>query len=154
VEKYGDLITNGLDLISFLLVTPELTRFARPLATWANMVLLSIIALVATEIVLVFMLFCGLVVLGLLGGSWSGMKAFLQDYVSNLSNLNIISGLVWGFLVFLGLLFRNGNPWLRVFISIFNESVSHHLFALGFALFLISRLIAFYGSALKAGMLG
>jgi len=26
VEKYGELITNGLDLLSFLLVTPEIVR--------------------------------------------------------------------------------------------------------------------------------
>jgi hypothetical protein len=32
VEKYGDLITNGLDLISFLLVTPELIRLAKRLS--------------------------------------------------------------------------------------------------------------------------
>jgi hypothetical protein len=30
VEKYGDLITNGLDLVSFLLVTPEIMRVIAP----------------------------------------------------------------------------------------------------------------------------
>jgi hypothetical protein len=32
VEKYGDLITNGLDLISFLLVTPEIVKVIAPAA--------------------------------------------------------------------------------------------------------------------------
>jgi hypothetical protein len=30
IEQYHDVITNGLDLLSFILVTPELLRFAQP----------------------------------------------------------------------------------------------------------------------------
>jgi len=30
VEKYVDLITNGLDLLSFLLVTPEIAKMVAP----------------------------------------------------------------------------------------------------------------------------
>ena len=33
MEKYGDLITNGLDLLSFLLVTPEIARVITPPAS-------------------------------------------------------------------------------------------------------------------------
>jgi hypothetical protein len=32
VERYGDLITTGLDLVSFLLLTPEILRVIAPTA--------------------------------------------------------------------------------------------------------------------------
>jgi hypothetical protein len=38
-------------------------------------------------------------------------------------------------------------------VGLMHEHVSKHLFALGVVLFLICRLIAFYGSAVKAGFL-
>jgi hypothetical protein len=51
VEKYGDLITNGLDLVSFLLVTPEVIRFVEPLVEWGSKVLLTIMAIAALLVV-------------------------------------------------------------------------------------------------------
>ncbi len=46
IEQYQDLVTNGLDLLSFLLVTPELLRFSQPfvgaLTNWAGGFIFSI----------------------------------------------------------------------------------------------------------------
>ena len=49
IEKYGDLITNGLDLISFLMVTPEIVRVIAPAA--GKVIGFAISGLVATVIV-------------------------------------------------------------------------------------------------------
>jgi hypothetical protein len=36
LERYKELIINGLDLLSFLLVTPQLTRVVVPIFRWAT----------------------------------------------------------------------------------------------------------------------
>ena len=49
MDKYIDLITNGLDLLSFLLVTPEIVRRTAPASVWVigMLTVMSLIILVA-----------------------------------------------------------------------------------------------------------
>jgi hypothetical protein len=136
VEKYGDLITNGLDLISFLLVTPELVRFAQPVAQWTSRMVFSILAIVAMTVVLLPV-----------GYVYVSIK-----HIRISPTLLIYAMLAAGVVTFL-LGDYPGNIWVSGRIQRFTATVSRHLFALGVTLFFISRLVAFYGSALKAGFL-
>ena len=47
MEKYGDPITNGLDLLSFLLVTPEILRVITPAAAFLIKIVAFMLALFA-----------------------------------------------------------------------------------------------------------
>ena len=45
VERYGEFTTNGLDLISFLLVTPEIVRVIAPTADFLGKTVAVMLAL-------------------------------------------------------------------------------------------------------------
>src|SRR5690349_13036025 len=42
MEKYGEFITNGLDLLSFLLVTPEILTVIGPTISWAFALIITL----------------------------------------------------------------------------------------------------------------
>jgi hypothetical protein len=67
MEKYGDLITNGLDLISFLLATPEIVRVIAPTVNFLSKVVALMLALFVAAAV-----FAGLfLVWGIPGTDWT-----------------------------------------------------------------------------------
>jgi hypothetical protein len=129
MEKYGDLITNGLDLTSFLLVTPELVRVVAPTATRLTNLAIAVIAsfLVAALLLIPVSL---IAIWFQFEGPWWIIVLIL-------------------YLISQGFLSRMSND----LTDRFSRWVSEHFLALGVALFFVSRLIAFYGSALKVGLL-
>ena len=131
MEKYGDLITNGLDLLSFLLVTPEIARVITPAAS-------ELIGAVAT-VILGTVVLSPVVLLLSFGAVWLFPS----------SKWVLIGLIVIIVLVSVGSAYLKG---LAVVDWVANRAPKH-LFALGIVLFFVSRLIAFYGSALKVGLL-
>jgi hypothetical protein len=131
VEKYGDLITNGLDLLSFLLVTPEIARVITPAAS-------ELIGAITTVIVGTVVL-SPVVLLLSFGAVW-----LFPSSKWALSGLIVIVVLV-----------SVGSAYLKgqAVVDWVASRAPKHLFAIGIGLFLLSRLIAFYGSAVKAGLL-
>jgi hypothetical protein len=147
VGEYGDLITNGLDLLSFLLVTPEIVRAIAPAAT----LLIRAVFYVAVSIML-----------------------FVAPFVQGAKTINQLISYPpddWHF-YYLSVCVAFGAlgfslmalAWIRTRIAgrkdIFFERAdrlafyaSKHFLALGIVLFFISRLIAFYGSAAKVHLL-
>src|SRR5262249_30109615 len=92
VEKYGDLITNGPDLVSFLLVTPEILKVVAPATRLIRFVITGVIAtLLAMPTIFIF---------SLVGGPWfvrSGLarifhgpqdRMLLCDFVSPIKHLH------------------------------------------------------------------
>jgi hypothetical protein len=133
LEKYGDLMTNGLDLISFVLVTPEIVRVIAPAARWLIgvtflSVLLSIacIAGLLPELLRVFFFGQG-------EAPWS-----LEDVLVLITLVTFPTAVCVCFI----LLINHGVFQLA-------DRISKHFLALGILLFLISRLIALYVSVLK-----
>jgi hypothetical protein len=131
VEKYGDLITNGLDLLSFLLVTPEIARVITPPAS-------ELIGAIAT-VILGTVVLSPIVFLLSFGAVW----LFPSSKWALIGFIAIVVLLGMGFVCLKGLTVVN---WVA-------SRAPKHLFAIGIGLFLLSRLIALYGSAIKAGML-
>jgi hypothetical protein len=131
VEKYGDLIINGLDLLSFLLVTPEIARVITPPTS-------ELIGAVAT-VILGTVILSPVVLLLSFGTVW-----FFPSSKWALSGLIVITVLV-----------GVGSAYLKglAVVDWVASRAPKHLFALGIVLFFVSRLIAFYGSALKVGLL-
>jgi hypothetical protein len=130
VEKYSDLITNGLDLLSFLLVTPEILRAIAP--TLGEFLGTAIGGILVTMILLP-LAFMG----GLLRGDhwWPVVAAMLICAMSSWSLNRVFS-------------FRERSN----IIHEFTHRASKHFLAVGVVLFLISRLIAFYSSVVKADL--
>lgn len=131
MERHGDLITNGLDLISFLLVTPEIVRvIAPPIDFFGKAVAL---------------------VLGL----FVAMACLAALFLALSSQWNIFTWLRlpdWVILVVLVAVLIPLEVTLPLIRWIYRRG-SKHLFAVGIVLFIASRLIACYGSALRAGLL-
>jgi hypothetical protein len=129
VEKYGDLITNGLDVISFLLVTPEILKVVAPIGTdviGMAMALLASLGLYVLILVIPSLLLTG------------GFPLWVVWATVPLAAAMIFAFIKLGF-----------YDWvIRV-----SDHASKHLFALGVVVFFISRLIASYGAAVKAGLL-
>jgi hypothetical protein len=127
MEKYVDLITNGLDLISFLLVTRELVRLTAPAMRYSIRIITFF--LVGLAGLIVPFLLVGLV-----------FYLFGRDPPAWL----LVQAIVWGGPIAFGLAaLLNLSGWLERYAS-------KHFLALGVVLFFISRLIAFYGATLKA----
>jgi hypothetical protein len=137
LEKYGDLITNGLDLLSFLLVTPEIVRVIAPAASWLMgwMVAVGVTLPVAA-----------LAWWRLIGADWREFTA-PAPWVTVVVCVGVIA-------IVVPLWHRMGiwKAYGKVARDI-RAIASKHFLALGILLFFVSRLIAFYGSAVKAGLL-
>lgn len=129
MEKYGDLITNGLDLVSFLLVTPEILRVIAPAV---SEFFGTIIGGILVTVIILPLVFLG----GLLHrGHWWPVVAIILIGAMSSWSLNRV--------------LRGGSN----IIHEFTYRASKHFFALGVVVFLLSHLIAFYGSAVKAGLM-
>src|SRR5215469_6599524 len=119
-----ELITNALDLVSFLLVTPELLRIARPVVSTA------LRALIAFLMVAVFV--------GCLYAVFSDVSLFKETPISGWlhgglrSYFAFFASLLVGLLVLIGIVLGRFSDW---FVS--------HLLALGVFLFFVSRVTAF-----------
>jgi hypothetical protein len=131
MEQYSDLVANGLDLVSFIVLTPEILRVIAPTA---SRLLGSSTAMVACfAAALVFFL----VPLHLLLSAWLGLE------VPNRAR----SGLLMG---------GAGGLWQLRGSSLadrLGRYASKHFLAFGITLFFVSRLIAFYSSAMKGALL-
>jgi archaellum biogenesis protein FlaJ (TadC family) len=125
LETYRDVVTNSLDLVSFLLLTPELLRYAQPLIK-------NLIFYVALMFSFVLLVVFDVVAYALRGVETSAL----------LGTAIIAAGflLLWLFLIYLP---RRWMPiWERHGWQT-AERISAHSFQFGVVLFLISRAIGF-----------
>jgi hypothetical protein len=140
VEKYSELISNGLDLASFLLVTPEILKVIEPTVSRTVAIIIGLAYIGFVTAALVFLL---PFVLSRFLSDWFGWP---QKW--------IFPALLIGASIFLG---RRLQPWSYEtgynIAYLFGRSGSKILLALGIILFFIARLLAFYSSALKVGWL-
>jgi hypothetical protein len=132
MEKYGELITNSLDLISFLLLTPEVLRMIAPTAT--RLISWIIAALLALSLLLLVAFVCAVMVAL---GAWIPPSWVLSIVL-----------ILWVPLILM-VMYLGGSR----LVDQLSRRVSRHFLALGIVLFFTSRMIAFYGSAVKAGLL-
>ena len=135
MEKYGDLITNGLDLLSFLLLTPEIARVIAPAVArvtgWIVVIILPVFAIIMIMLVMI------------------ELAPIFPWVMRTISLLMLIAMFLYIILVLRKVQYDPAD-WL---IDMITTRVSKHLFAAGMVLFLVSRLIAFYASAVKVGSL-
>jgi hypothetical protein len=131
MEKYGDLITNGLDLISFLLVTPEIVRVITPTADFLGKTVAVMLALFVAA------------------------ACFGALLLSVFHDWHVFTGwkLPGGVILVIVVISLIPPEVTLPLIRWIYERGSKHLFAAGVVLFLVSRLLALYGSAVKAGFL-
>ena len=57
LEQYREFVVNGLDILSFLLVTPEILRIARPAVHVATMLIYTIVSVLLFLLVITVMSF-------------------------------------------------------------------------------------------------
>jgi hypothetical protein len=133
VEKYGDLITNGLDLISFLMVTPEIVKRIAP-PTTALMIVLAGSCVAAAPVVLPIIWF-----------EWDAPD-WANSPLTAVAMLAIPLGVFIGFAVITPLVFDDLDRTV--------DRISKHFFGVGVVFFLVSRVLAFYGSVLKLSSAG
>ena len=125
LESYRDVLINGLDLVSFLLVTPELLRYVEPLIK-------NLIFYLVPMFGVVFLTIFNIAV---------RMAPDVQT--SAPVGTAIIAGgflLLWLFLIYLPK--RLLPLWDRWGLQI-SERISTYSFQFGVGLFLVSRIIAF-----------
>jgi hypothetical protein len=115
LDTYKELITNGLDLLSFLFVTSELIRIARPTVTIALPIVIGIAS----------MLF------------WITPLLSLIDAKFGRTVLILFCGGL-----FLALIVRGGYKFSKKSPPFFRW-LSEHIFYVGIVLFFVSRLFAF-----------
>jgi hypothetical protein len=142
MEKYVDLITNGLDLLSFLLLTPEILRITRPITTWV------VYLATAVGVVMIGFIVPTLLLIAIYATEYAIGRTYRPDEEMDKSDYFVMAlwPITWlSTLFFLGRLVVHVDSWV--------DRTSRHFLALGIVLFFLSRLIAFYGSAVKAGFL-
>jgi hypothetical protein len=166
MEKYAELASNGLDLLSFLLVTDVILKAIMPAAATFFQLLFGgffTIAIWSLFCVYFWLLYVGsraaLHLLNFSGWSLVGLSVLCTL---------VLHSLLYILVAMVGLAFRQRNyepdavPRQRRTvlgheiikkIFAFATYASEHLFPVGVLLFFVSRLIAFYGSAVKAGFL-
>src|SRR5215469_13833921 len=118
-----ELITNSLDLVSFLLVTPELLRIARPVVSTALRTLIAV-SMAAVFVGVSYVAFSHIPLFE--AASTSG-----RLYGGFLSNFRFLAPLLVGMLVIIAVVLGRFSEW---FVS--------HLLALGVFLFFVSRVTA------------
>jgi hypothetical protein len=133
LERYQDVLTNGLDLLSFIFITPELARLSR-IASW----ILKIISFLCIGLVL-----CSLPYVVLI---------LVAESLSPTDNNWIVLGLavvVVGLQLFMQRVYSLALNWLD---GLFTRA-SKYLFAAGVGIFFISRILglAFATLRLRSG---
>lgn len=132
LERYSDLITNFLDLVSFLLVTPELLRRVRPIV--------GPVLLTTSGIAMIIPWAVGLFILAAKLGPPTS-----QSIGSALKSIGLV--LVWTILSFVLPLGVFSHFDRR--IDRWKGPTTRNLFASGAVLFFVSRLIAFIAAVAK-----
>ena len=123
-----ELITNALDLVSFLLVTPELLRIARPVVSTA------LRTLIVSSMVVVFV---GGFYIAVSDISVSAISVFKETPVAGwlhggiFSNIGFFASLLLGLLALIAFVLGRFSDW---FVT--------HLLALGVFLYFVSRVTA------------
>jgi hypothetical protein len=123
LEQYKDFITNGLDLFSFLLVTPQLVKMAR---TTVSKIIPFIIFTAGVPIFVIV--------------------NFTKGDIFTFSEGHLISVVNFGSVLLILLLSLIGNALFTItFISSggFLDWLKSHTFILGIIIFFISRMFAF-----------
>jgi hypothetical protein len=148
VERYGELIVSGLDLVAFLLVTPELVRIVRPVLkgtiAFIYVYLLGFVWLLAVIYGIEFLDFLGalrttpgylaLIVLG--GGLPVAMTIFFSSEKAKRLYTRLIEPALRHML----------SPALRHMLS----PALRHMLSIGICLIITARIIAFAMSVHKA----
>jgi hypothetical protein len=134
LEKNKEIITNGLDLISFVLVTPELIRhFRSSAASTASYILMMFIALLIS-LPAIFIL--------------TAIQQFTYRYAATGWTGFFLYWLI-GAILFAPLPFILGDKWEGFFDTLYDKRpdisawISNHMLLFGVILFVGARLIAF-----------
>jgi hypothetical protein len=122
--KNRELITNALDLVSFLLVTPELLRIARPVVSTA------LRTLVGVSMGVVFVCCFYLI--------FADVPPFRETAIS----VGLHGGVLWN-IGFFALLLVGVLGLLGFILGRFSDWFVSHLLALGVFLYFVSRMISF-----------
>jgi hypothetical protein len=137
LEQYSDLIVNGLDLVSFLLVTPEVVLLVRPLVQGKSGArILRVSAAVFTSYVTMF------------GGN--AVRIFLASDAVLLGNIARFFPFFAGMLVFVAFDFCKERVMPLSLRERLSKLFSFNLLFFGMALFLLARMLAFAVASHKA----
>ena len=142
LAKYYDLISNIMDLLSFILVTPELIKVARP-TSYSIISAMAILGLLC--ILLVPLWYLSYRALYLIN-HWNYVGQF--DYFWALAGLAMI---VWAIQKAL----RESGIYDLIIEKAFGwaERMSIHTFAIGLTVFAFSRILGVWHAAFEKGIL-